>query len=169
MSDDAILNAVSKRAELEARISRAEESIRRYKVQAAEISRFIKQWEKFSGRSADEVQVAKSLQTPQHLRLAEMFGDPAKNPKKEEIAKQVVEILEAAGIPLSRADLFKRLQDRGVTLHGANPEMVLSTMLWRTRDAFNIIRLKSGGYALPKMIQAWEEEEDTTEFGEDVE
>lgn len=165
MPDDAILNALSKRADLEARISKAEEVVRRSKVQIAEITRFIKQWEKFSGRSADDMQTAKILQTGPDLISGDASGDSSKNPKKEQVASEVIHILEKSGKPLSRTDLFKQLQERGVTINGANPEMVLSTMLWRTRDAFDIIRLKSGGYALSKMLQAGDEE-DTTELDE---
>ncbi|RBP16406.1 hypothetical protein DFR50_10547 [Roseiarcus fermentans] len=33
-------------------------------------------------------------------------------------------------------------------MHGSNPEMVLSTMLWRAGPTEGIVRLKSGGYWL---------------------
>ena len=45
---------------------------------------------------------------------------------------------------MSRSDLFKSLADRGIVLHGKNPEVVLSTMLWRMKS--EIVRLQPYGY-----------------------
>lgn len=76
------------------------------------------------------------------------------NPKKEAIAQEVHAYLRAAGGPLSRSELFSRLADNGFIIHGTNPEMVLSTMLWRTADQFGIERLGSGGYGLKSWRQS---------------
>lgn len=151
MPDDAISNALSKRADLEGRIAKAEEVIKRSKAQILEINRFIKQWEKFSGRSAEDIQLTKSLTSDADLS-GRLSITEAANPKKEVVAEAAIQILEEAGRPMSRADLYAALQSRGILINGSNPEMVLSTMLWRTRDAFGIQRLKSGGYALQSMI-----------------
>lgn len=70
------------------------------------------------------------------------------NPKKEVIAQEVRALLKAAGRPLSRKELFKKLTDNGFSIRGTNPEMVLSTMIWRTAGDFGIERLDTGGYAL---------------------
>lgn len=70
------------------------------------------------------------------------------NPKKEVVAQEVHAYLKAHGKPLSRKELFEKLSDNGFIIRGADPEMVLSTMLWRTADEFGIERLKSGGYSL---------------------
>jgi len=168
MSDEAILNALARRADLESKIAKAEEAIRRSRSQIIEITKFIRQWEKFSGKTADQIINASALQNNMDFSRSSATSislSSNQNPKKEKVAGEVIHILENAGKPLSRAELFKRLQSRGITLHGGNPEMVLSTMLWRTRNAFDIIRLKSGGYALPKMLQDGDEE-DTTEIDE---
>lgn len=168
MSDEAIMNALARRTDLEGKIAKAEETIKRSRAQIIEINKFIKQWEKFSGKSADQVTSANPLQNREDLQLdspSRGLAPSNQNPKKEKVAEEVIHILENAGKPLSRSDLFRQLQARGVTLHGANPEMVLSTMLWRTRDAYDIVRLKSGGYALPKLLQAGDEE-DTSEMDE---
>lgn len=70
------------------------------------------------------------------------------NPKKEVIAQEVRDYLKAGGRPMSRRELFQRLCNDGITLRGTNPEVVLSTMLWRAGNMFGIERLNSGGYAL---------------------
>jgi hypothetical protein len=151
MSDQAIQNAISKRVELESRIVKAEDVIRRSKLQIAEINRFIKQWEKFSGRSTDDVSTSKSLENNVNVhnyQSGDVSARATNNPRKEEVAAEVVKILSDTEFPMSRTDLYKALLARGVTINGSNPEMVLSTMLWRTRDVFGITRLKSGGYCL---------------------
>lgn len=38
------------------------------------------------------------------------------------------------------------LRERGLIIEGAEPETVLSTMLWRMRDAAKIVHLKNVGY-----------------------
>ena len=70
------------------------------------------------------------------------------NPKKEIVAEEARKLIQEAGEPLSRADLYKRLCDRGIVIEGKDPEQVLSTMLWRTRNVVPIIRIPGGGYWL---------------------
>ena len=166
MSDQAIMNALAKRADLEAKIAKADETIKRSRSQIVEINRFIKQWEKFSGRIADAVSASNSPERREDLKpedLSPKAEAQRQNPKKEDVAEAVIHILKGKGRAVSRDDLFDMLKKAGVNLHGKNPQMVLSTMLWRTRDAYDIVRLKSGGYALRGMAEA-EGEEDTTEF-----
>ena len=70
------------------------------------------------------------------------------NPRKEEVARHVREVIEAEQRPMSRKELFQRLKARGVTLQGKNPEMVLSTMLWRAGEDAGVVRIQRGGYWL---------------------
>lgn len=88
---------------------------------------------------------------------AQLSSEPRRrttgNPKKEVVAQEVHAYLKAHGKPLSRRELFQKLSDNGFIIRGANPEMVLSTMLWRTADQFGIERLGSGGYALKQWSQ----------------
>ncbi|WP_375598313.1 hypothetical protein [Devosia sp. Naph2] len=86
----------------------------------------------------------------ENYALVHDLDPPARNPKKEEVAKVAREIIEEAGHPLNRGDLFQRLQSKGIDLQGANPQMVLSTMLWRAGEKAGIVRLKrsGGGYWL---------------------
>jgi hypothetical protein len=71
---------------------------------------------------------------------------PQRNSKKEEVADAAYEIIRERGEPVSRSDLYKELIARGLRIEGSDPEMVLSTMLWRMKD--RVVRLKSGGYWL---------------------
>jgi hypothetical protein len=67
-----------------------------------------------------------------------------KNPDRKVVASRSLELISAAGRPLSRKTLFRRLRDDGLEVFGKDPLMVLSTMLWRERD--RIIRIPGFGY-----------------------
>jgi hypothetical protein len=67
------------------------------------------------------------------------------NPSKEEVAVKVKELILERGLPIARNDLFEALESRGIIIRGADPKVVLGTMLWRTED---IIRLRGHGYWL---------------------
>lgn len=45
---------------------------------------------------------------------------------------------------MPRKELFNALAKEGLVIHGKDPEMVLSTMLWRASDT--IVRLPPHGY-----------------------
>jgi hypothetical protein len=70
------------------------------------------------------------------------------NPKKEEVAAMVAAYLTAADAPISRAELFERLRQDGIVIQGKDPEMVLSTMLWRAGPPLGIYNVKGVGYWL---------------------
>ena len=67
------------------------------------------------------------------------------NPSKEEVAAKVKVLILERGLPIARNDLFEALESRGIIIRGADPKVVLGTMLWRTED---IIRLRGHGYWL---------------------
>jgi hypothetical protein len=68
----------------------------------------------------------------------------ARNPDRRAVAKQCVKYIREAGRPLMRKDLMERLAADGIEIRGTDPLMVLSTMLWRSKDI--IRRLPEGGY-----------------------
>lgn len=153
MNDPAIQNALSRIAEIQKRIVRYEDAIRKAKEQVIEIQSFLKQWEKFSGISLSEVSGANTLEySPDFVKSPDrLMVERPRNPKKEIVATEVIHILRDHTRPLNRAELLKFLRERGVVIHGSNPEMVLSTMLWRTKDSSGIARLPSGGYVLKSL------------------
>ena len=69
-----------------------------------------------------------------------------RNPPREEVVEACMEIISAAGKPLSRQELYDGLLARGMQVYGKDPQMVLSTMLWRSQE--QIVRLPSFGYWL---------------------
>ncbi len=151
MSDEAIRAAVAKLDELNARIVSFEQKIAKAKQQLSETKRFIAQWEKFSGRPAPIHVNGQGLETKGHpdpSSAVNVARHAAVNPKKEDVTKAAQIILQGVSRPVSRSELNALLAEVGVVIRGANPEMVLSTMLWRTKDWSGITRLKSGGYCL---------------------
>jgi hypothetical protein len=66
------------------------------------------------------------------------------NSKKEDVAEAAVAIIKEIGEPIARSSLLTRLLNLGLTIEGNDPEVVLSTMLWRMRN--KVVRLRKGGY-----------------------
>jgi hypothetical protein len=64
------------------------------------------------------------------------------NMPREDVARECLSILNQCGRPLDRKDLLGALSDRGIEIYGKDPAMVLSTMLWRSRDT--IVRTRDG-------------------------
>lgn len=67
-----------------------------------------------------------------------------KNPPKGIVVDAVCEILAAAGRPLGVTELYDRLLARDIEIQGRRPDVVLTTMLWRSRD--RLIRFDKVGY-----------------------
>ena len=67
-----------------------------------------------------------------------------RNSKKEEVAEAAKDIIVAEGRSLPRSELYKKLIEKGLVIEGSDPEMVLSTMLWRMSGV--IVRVRGGGY-----------------------
>lgn len=158
MSDPAILSALKKRQELEERIAKTERRIKTFKSQITEINSFISTWEKFSGRPAPKLMLANPSQNEtdsgNELDLT--------NSSKEDVAAEAREILEKYNEPMSRSELYKKLTSRGLRITGKNPEMVLSTMLWRAGKDVGIVRLKTGGYFLAERTNPIDHEEENS-------
>ena len=140
MVDTAIENAAAIRDDMAEKIATAEVHIKEWRAKMARAERFISDWEEFSGKQAP-VPVATTVDKP--ASGAPSGGKP-KNPKKEVVAAVAREVLLQNGRPLSRDDLHEVLIARGVIIHGANPAVVLQTMLWRMRT--KITHLKGFGY-----------------------
>lgn len=159
MTDPALTNAKAKRAEIKAEIAKISAEVNRllddHRSMSAELDKvenFIAQWHEMAG-----------LQLPAYLERKKRTGAPAhggtrvrpRNPDKEEVAERCVYYIRRAGRPLMRKELMDLLKQDRVEIKGADPLMVLSTMLWRSKRI--ISRLPGGGYwpasdILPKEV-----------------
>lgn len=142
MTDDALKNAeahrnqlLNRRAELEAEMGAVDERIER-------AERFIAEWHEFAyGAPVDSVNSPKqSASAAADTSLKRATG----NSSKEKVAEAAREVILESGAPLMRDELYGRLIERGLTIQGKDPHMVLSTMLWRMKE--KIVRVDGGGY-----------------------
>ncbi|MBV9930025.1 MAG: hypothetical protein JO013_03670 [Alphaproteobacteria bacterium] len=145
MTDVALQNAVARAAEIERYIAQRTEEIEdlRQSVEDArehleKTRNFILTWYEMAG-----------IQPPQSAERVESTATQAptrrpKNPDREFVVDKSLELIREAGKPMPRKELFDALAGRGVIIRGKDPEMVLSTMLWRSQD--RIVRLPGHGY-----------------------
>lgn len=164
MSDAALKNAEAKRDALAAQINAALQEVEEWKRELRRVEQFISAWHSFA-----EMQATSGAESP--IRKYTLVAAPGaftvdakeasmrrsstrarRNSKKEEVAEAAREIIKEADTALSRSELYKKLAERGLVIEGTDPEMVLSTMLWRMRD--RVTRVKGGGYWLADVPNA---------------
>lgn len=149
MTDPAIKNAEARRAHTMEQIKQVANEINglveqheRLRNNLAEIENFIQMWYDMAGilpRQAPEQRVVSSVsRTGKRIR--------PKNPLREDVATACVNYIREAARPLMRAELLDLLNEEGIIIRGKDPAMVLSTMLWRSKDV--IRRVPEGGYWL---------------------
>lgn len=145
MSDRALANAEAKRNQLVERKRALLIELTDIDEQVGQIDRFIKAWHAFA---EDEPQKAvENLSDSGANKTA--TSEPVNkkvtgNSRKEDVAAAAREVILERGAPIMRDELFDLLMERGLVIQGKNPQMVLSTMLWRMRE--QIARVKGGGY-----------------------
>jgi hypothetical protein len=155
MADRALENAKLRFNALAALIASNSKLIAEWKAEQERIAKFIEAWHEFDELAPSDEALAlrpftddapppedESAYGTTITRRKKTVG----NPKKEAVTEATRAIIAMNGEPMGRSDLFKALHDRGIILQGADPEMVLSTMLWRMRH--RVVRLPGGGYWL---------------------
>ena len=145
MSDKAIENAKAMKKQLVDRRLVLHKEIAEIDTRIGQIDGFIAAWQAFA--DTDPEFAVESLPLASENKQRKSPDTPKRatgNSSKEEVAEAALKIIHERGSPVMRADLYKELLGRGLIIKGKDPEMVLSTMLWRMQD--KIVRLKSGGY-----------------------
>jgi hypothetical protein len=146
MADPALENALRKRDELAVQINKAQQQIDEWKRELAHTDTFISAWHEFAGTSPEAI----PLNSPPRSNVAPVAAKrkSRNNSKKEDVAAEVRRLIEAEGHPVPRVELYKALIENGFVIDGTDPDMVLSTMLWRAGKAAGVVRLDKGGYWL---------------------
>lgn len=145
MSDAAIKNAAERRDALAQKINHLNQELEDARRDLAEVDQFIGLWERFSG----EKPPVAAIGTPKPALVIRYRPTPKPkpaNPPKEQIGDVVEKFLRDRGLPATRKMIAKHLKDENIIIHGTNPDMVLSTMLWRMQERFR--RLPPHGYWL---------------------
>lgn len=156
MADEALANARNRRdriaKERNELLARADDLAR----QLARVDQFISDYAAFASDaipdelpanslyqfySQNEVQRAKDATPPRRRR----------NSKKEDVANAARALVIERNAPIPRPDLYGALVELGFVIEGTDPETVLSTMLWRTKDMPGLVHLRGIGY-WPKEI-----------------
>jgi hypothetical protein len=151
MADAALQNAEKRRDELAESINKMQAAVYELRREKAKVEGFIAQWHQFAGSEAADEPVAEiSYITPvaDDISLPNKRERPQNNSKKEDVAKAARAIIEAWGRPVLRKELLPELLSRGFVIEGTDPDMVLSTMLWRAGEDAGVVRLGKGGYWL---------------------
>jgi hypothetical protein len=148
MEDTAIKNARERFNEISSTIASLEGKIAELREEREHIEKFIEMWHAFAAVPI-RMPPAKDEDGDHRESRKEPVKRATGNPKKEVVAEAAREIIAERREPVPRSDLFKALTDRGIILQGADPEMVLSTMLWRMRD--RVVRVRGGGYWLAEV------------------
>lgn len=130
VSDSAIENAKARRIKLLFEINDFQSKVLDLRKELARVDQFIADWNAFAGIETEP-------ESP-------VQGGAIKNPPRDEVGDRVEWLLDRNGAPMMRADLFRALAEKGIVINGKDPEMVLSTMMWRMQDKF--VRIPSWGY-----------------------
>ena len=157
MSDQALENALNRRgyalkwlADAKEAALKAQADVSSARAELDKIDAFIALWHEYAGSAAplESEPAAPRFEPALSIPLTEpRRGKRVKgNPKKEDVALVAREIIEARGVPVPRSDLFAAVQERGLIINGADPEMVFGTMLWRL--PLQVVRLPEHGYWL---------------------
>jgi hypothetical protein len=145
MTDKALQNAEAKRNQLLERKKALRVEMDSVDLQLSVTEVFIANWHEFA--SADPESPVENL-TVTNENIAgttqAVKRKTTRNSKKEDVAEAAREIALERGAPIMRDELYDLLTARGLVIEGKDPQMVLSTMLWRVRD--KVARVKGGGY-----------------------
>jgi hypothetical protein len=148
MTDKAVENARRKREELAERINRAQQELDECRPAIARIDQFLADYAAFAAGDLPAIgqrAAASTITAKSAIR---------RNSPKEDVARQARALIEAAGEPIPRDKLYKLLVGGGLTIEGTDPEGVMNTMIWRTRDDAGVVHLRNVGYWLKE--KAWE-------------
>jgi hypothetical protein len=134
--DKAYEVAVMRLKELQESIGKTRKKLAGWEREHAELEAFVSLYHKLAG-----VAPLTGLETPPP-------ADPnvGQNPKREDVGKFATELIARLGRPVQRRELLQQLDYAGLHIHGVDPMKVLSTMMWRMKDRF--VLLKGFGYWL---------------------
>lgn len=116
--------------------------IARLEVERANVAAWIEMWHRLAGTQGRPV----AAEQNEHLLAVDKSVKRKRpnNPDKSVVVDKALEIIREHGEPMGRRALFDALAASGIVLEGTDPQMVLSTMLWRSKD--RVKRLSGFGY-----------------------
>jgi hypothetical protein len=152
MTDRALVNAQQRRDGIAARINHLNQEIDDLRKELATADRFIADWHSYADWKPEIQPHGQGVvtytqtytQTPQAQDTAAVNKLTPKNPDRNSVGRIAWQIMTELQRPVPRQELFALLANRGLMIYGKDPEMVLSTMMWRMQEHF--VRLPRFGY-----------------------
>lgn len=133
---DAVTNALKRKAELESELN--------------EIEQFLALHRKFSGEVVESAAPHEQSEDPikgdeviNRLMAASHISEKARG-RPADFASVIYDLIDRAGVPMSRATIIEKIERRGVKIPSIDKERYISTILWRHRDRF--VNLQNYGY-----------------------
>ena len=146
MTDTALENANMQKKQIHSEIEITQDRLSVLQDRLRSVERFIEQWHNFATGGEITFNEKSSHEENKEGPAVAVRRRTVGNSRKEIVAETAIQIIAQRNEPVGRSDLFRELTSRGIVLNGKDPEMVLSTMLWRMKDS--IVRLANGGYWL---------------------
>ena len=150
MVDKALANAQARQNAIRLEvlsISQEMDRLRSRRIELVEefekVSEFVRTWYEMAGIKRPVSKPNSSAKLSQEQPATPVHRRPT-NTNRTDVAHKSVEYIRDEGRPLLRREIYERLQRDEIVIHGKDPLMVLSTMLWRSKDI--VRRLKGGGY-----------------------
>ncbi|GBQ90998.1 hypothetical protein AA23498_1041 [Acetobacter nitrogenifigens DSM 23921 = NBRC 105050] len=148
MADNEAVNQIQTRlAACEAEIAELAQKLESANGKRSQLISLLEMWRKVMDRSDlmetthHNTKKVDTVVTSSSRKLAR-----SKNPSRSAVEKAVSEILRIRNKPASRRDLFDALAEREIHIYGKQPETVLGTMMWRSRE--KIVFIQEHGYWL---------------------
>ena len=91
------------------------------------------------------VEAAREAETPYDAQTKRVRVSD--NPKPATVVAAAVEVIRAAGRPMTRRKIHKALAARGLEVRGSDPIKALGTMLWRSGKG-QLVQIEGRGYGL---------------------
>ena len=109
----------------------------------ADLDTFIQMYERLAGMEPSQGVVVDGSPLPEK-KVAATHKPRKRINRSEDIARMTRMVLLARNKPMTRGEIVDALEDRGVTLGGADKSKNIGTILWRLKDQF--INLEGHGY-----------------------
>jgi hypothetical protein len=140
MSDDAITNANAQKDELAKQINRLTAELEDSRRALKRVEQFISDWHIFAGVQPEDNTTSATEEKTVGKVTPLARARELNNPKKDDVVARVRIFIGEKGEPVSRNEAFADLEANSFEIRGTDPKMVLSTMLWRSKD--QVVRLK---------------------------
>lgn len=149
MTTDVLSNARAMRDLLAKQKNDALQAADELSRKLARVDQFIADYESIAENvipSAEQISVSISATAIATAKEALTAIRKRRNSRKEDVADAARRLILQRGAAIPRPELYQLLVKEGMVIEGSDPETVLSTMLWRTKDQPGVVHIRNHGY-----------------------